>query len=133
MAHAVPARLTAAEGRRFALTVGGAFLVLAAFSRWRGHDVAPASLAAIGILLLLAGIVAPGRLSPVFRAWMALGLLISRVTTPLFMALLYFGAITPMALVMRVLRRSPLRGARDTTTFWMRHESASGHSMTRQY
>lgn len=133
MAHAVPARLTAAEGRRFALTVGGAFLVLAALSRWRGHDVAPATLAAIGALLLLAGLVAPGYLSPVFRGWMALGLLISRVTTPAFMALLYFGAITPMALVMRVLGRSPLRGAPGETTFWARHESASGHSMTRQY
>ena len=36
----VPARLTPAEGRKFGLTVGAAFLVLAAIPWWRGHRIA---------------------------------------------------------------------------------------------
>jgi len=133
MAHEVPARLTPAEGRRFGLTVGGVFLALAAVSRWRGHDLAPVVLAALGGTLVVAGAVIPAALAPVFRGWMALGLLLSRVTTPLFMGALYFLAIMPMGLVMRAFGRSPLRGRPKGSSYWMKHESASGHSMTRQY
>jgi hypothetical protein len=133
MAHDVPARLTPAEGRRFGLTVGGVFLALAAVSQWRGHDLAPVVMAGLGGTLVVAGAIIPAALSPVFRAWMAFGLLLSRVTTPLFMGAPYFLAITPMGLVMRAFGRSPLRGPTKGATYWMKHESASGHSMTRQY
>lgn len=133
MAHEVPARLTPAEGRRFGLTVGGVFLALGAVSWWRGHDLAPVVLAAVGGALVVAGVAIPAALGPVFRGWMAVGLLLSRVTTPLFMGALYFLAIMPMGLVMRAFGRSPLRGRGKGASYWTRHESASGHSMTRQY
>lgn len=133
MAHPIPAGLTAAEGRRFGLVVGGAFLGLAALSRWRGHDLAPVILAVLGAVLLLAGLAAPKRLGPVFRTWMAFGLLLSRITTPVFMAALYFAAITPMGLAMRAFGRRPLDPPKGAASFWVRHQSSSGHSMERQY
>jgi hypothetical protein len=133
VAHQVPARLTAREGRRFGLTVGVAFLVFAAISRWRDHDVAPMVLATLGGLLVLAGLTLPSRLGPVFRGWMAFGLLISKVTTPLFMGLLYFVAITPMGLLMRLFGRQPLKAAEKEGSFWARHEPSPGGSMSRQF
>src|SRR5207249_5300275 len=48
----VPARLSAAEGRRFGLSVGGMFLVLGAVLWWRGHATAPVP-AALGALLVV--------------------------------------------------------------------------------
>ncbi len=83
VAVGIPARLTAREGRRFAFTVGTAFLVLAAISAWRGHTLPPRVLGALGGALLLAGLVVPGRLSRVHRAWMGLALALSKVTTPI--------------------------------------------------
>ncbi|MFN2397237.1 MAG: SxtJ family membrane protein [Gemmatimonadaceae bacterium] len=133
MAHHVPTRLTPQEGRRFALTVGIAFLALAAISRWRGHDVVPWVLAGVGAGLALAGIVIPGLLGPVYRGWMAFGLLLSKVTTPIFMSLLYFVAITPLGLVMRVFGRNPLNSTAHKKSFWVQHESSSNKSMTRQF
>jgi hypothetical protein len=133
VAHQVPARLSPREGRRFGLTVGGAFLLLAAISRWRGHDVAPTILAGVGGVLTLAGVVVPGLLGPVFRGWMAFGLALSRVTTPIFMGLLYFVVITSMGAVMRLFGRHPLRATDHNGSFWAKHESSSQQSMTRQF
>ena len=59
MAAGVPARLTAAQGRRFGLTVGGAFLVFAAIAWWRGHPTTIDVLGSLGGVLCLAGLVVP--------------------------------------------------------------------------
>lgn len=133
MADQVPARLTRGEGRRFGLTVGIAFLVLAAISLWRGHDTAPMILAGLGGLLVMAGLAIPSLLGPVFRGWMAFGLLLSKVTTPILMGLIYFVVITPMGLAMRAFGRHPLKATDRNGSFWVKHESSSNRSMTRQF
>jgi hypothetical protein len=133
MAAHLPARLTPAEGRRFGLTVGLAFVVLAGVARWRGGATVPVALAAGGGALMLAGLVAPGRLGPLFRGWMALAVGISKVTTPVFMAGLYFGVITPMSLVLRLFGHRPLEARLRDGSYWVPHESSSKGSMRRQY
>jgi hypothetical protein len=109
MATGIPARLTAAEGRRFALTVGAAFLLLGALLWWRDAGTAAAVVAGIGATLGVAGVVVPGSLTPVYRGWMGLAHLISRVTTPIFLGVVYFGVITPIGLLMRLFGRNPMR------------------------
>ena len=110
MAHSVPARLTPAEGRKFGVQVGLAFLALAAFVWWRGKVGVAPWLGGLGVALLLAGLAVPGLLGPVYRAWMGLALAISKVTTPILMAIIYFVVITPIGLLLRVLGKDPLSG-----------------------
>jgi saxitoxin biosynthesis operon SxtJ-like protein len=119
LAERVPARLTPAEGRRFGLTVGGAFLVLAALARWRGHSTSPAITGSLGALLLLAGILLPGRLGPVYRAWMAFAHALSKVTTPVFMSLAYALVFTPAGILMRAFGHRPLSPDRARGSFWV--------------
>ncbi|MDH5255484.1 MAG: SxtJ family membrane protein [Gammaproteobacteria bacterium] len=54
-------------------------------------------------VLALAGLAAPMALRPVYQAWMKFGLLMSRITTPLIMGIVFYLVITPMGLVMRLL------------------------------
>lgn len=54
------------------------------------------------------GLIAPLSLQPVYRAWMKLGLLLSRITTPLILGIVFYGLILPMGLVMRLLGRDPM-------------------------
>ncbi|MGH7710684.1 MAG: SxtJ family membrane protein [Gemmatimonadaceae bacterium] len=133
MAQQVPARLTTRERRRFGFTVGVAFLLFAALSRWRGHDVAPLILGGIGGTLVLAGIVLPQALGPVYRWWMGLARVLSKVTTPLFMGLVYFLVLTPIGVIRRVFGSSPLEAKSRNGSYWAPHQSSSGHSMTRQF
>ncbi len=108
MAAGVPARLSPAEGRKFGLLVGGGFLVLAAVSHLRHHPGRVPWLAAIGGLLVVAGLVRPRWLGPLYRAWMALGHALSRVTTPILMGLIFFLVITPIGVMLRLAGRNPI-------------------------
>lgn len=51
------------------------------------------------------GLVAPMSLQPVYRYWMRFGLLLSRVTTPLIMGLVFYLLITPFGLVARLFSK----------------------------
>ena len=107
MAAGVPARLTAAEGRKFGLTVGLAFAAFGALLLWRDKPTAATVLGALGGVLVLAGLVVPTRLGPVERAWMRLAHAISKVTTPIFMGIVYFVVLTPIGAIRR-RRGSPI-------------------------
>ena len=120
--------------RRFALTVGTAFLALAVASYLRGHRAAPAVLGAGGAALLLGGLLVPGRLGGVYRGWMRLALAISRVTTPLFMGIVYFAILTPLALVRRRGGRGRLGVAPGARTGWVdRPAGARRSDLRRQF
>ena len=109
MGARVPTRLTAAAGRRFGLTVGAAFVIIAAVLRvWRGAVTVPLVFGGIGALLLAAAVVAPRQLGPLERVWMRLAHLISRVTTPIFLGVVYFVAITPTGIIRRLLGKNAL-------------------------
>jgi hypothetical protein len=115
----VPARLSPAEGRRFGLTVGAAFLVLGGVFWWRQREASATVALALGGALLLAGILTPSRLGPVRRAWLGLGAALSRITTPVFLAVVYFGVIAPVGLVLRASGKNPLTRARRLGTAWV--------------
>ena len=63
------------------------------------------------ILLVLGGwaLIAPGTLRLVYRGWMRFGLLLSKITSPVIMAVIFFVLITPIALFRR------MRGSNDMT------------------
>lgn len=128
-------QFTASDGRKFAFPVGIAFLLLAGLTWWRGHGTVSVGFASVAGILMLAGLAVPSRLGPVYRAWMAMAHGISKVTTPIFLGIVYFGVITPTALVMRALGKNPIERRGDDGSFWIsREESAPDpQTMRRQF
>ena len=149
MAERIPARLSPAEGRKFGLTVGIAFMVLAGVLWWRAqyHISAPvfvsppswiwrhtlsAVFAALGALLALAGLGIPTTLGPLQRAWMGLAHAISKVTTPIFMGAVYFLVLGPIVVVMRLFGKNPLVAKQRDGSVWVTRERRKG-DMQRQF
>jgi hypothetical protein len=126
VATGIPARLTPEEGRKFGSTVGAAFLALSGLLWWRGRHSAALVCMALGSVLALAGLVVPARLEPVYRAWMGLAHLLSRVTTPVFMGIVYFLILTPTGGIMRLFGRNPIRRPLSEGSFWVRRPSGDG-------
>lgn len=122
MAPRIPARLTAAEGRKFALTVGAAFLVLAGLILWRGKDTTATVLGALGGVLIVAGLAIPTRLGPVQRAWMNGAHGISKVTTPIVLAGIYFIVIAPTGFMLRLFRWKSPGQPSGAPTYWVTRE-----------
>ena len=119
----VPARLSPAEGGHFGFTVGAAFAALAGVLWWRGHGAAAPVPAALAILLGLAGLVTPALLGPPHRAWMRVATALSKITTPIFLGVAYFGVIAPMGLLLRLARRNTLRRLPSQPSFWIPRDS----------
>ena len=110
---------TASRGRKFGLTVGIAFAIMAALSFWRGHEAFPKVSGAIAIALLLGALVVPRALEPVERGWMKLAHVISRVTTPIFMGIVYFALLTPIGIIRRTFGRNPLVHEAGRGGYWI--------------
>lgn len=136
MASGIPARLSAAEGRKFGFTVGGAFLFFAAVMWWRGK-LFPVRVAftILGALLALGALVAPASLGPVNRAWMGLAHAISKVTTPIFLGIVYYVVLTPVGLLRRATGNHAMVHPRGANGYWFTREPElrSRTDMERQF
>jgi len=125
------------RGRRFAFTLAIAFAVLAGIAYWRDRETPSTVLGAIAIVFLFAGLLLPGKLEIVERAWMTLAHAISRVTTPIFMGIVYFVVLTPVGVVRRIAGANPLVHRADNGSYWIRRpameEEKARRRMERQF
>lgn len=118
MKNSSSTEFTASEGRRFAFPVGGAFLLLALVLWWRERTALMWIAAAAGTSLALSGALVPARLGPIYRGWMRLAQVISKVTTPIFMAVVYFGVFTPFGWLMRLFGGRPIVHRVEGHGYW---------------
>jgi hypothetical protein len=124
--------LSPAEGRKFAFTVGAAFVALAGITWWRDHPGISTVAGSLGAAFLVAGLVAPGHLGLIYRAWMGFGLALSKITTPIFMSVVYFVVITPIGILRRSFGRNALV-AQGTSTVWATRDLAASSDLNRQF
>jgi len=108
-------------------------MVFGALFMWRGRVLPAQIMFAIGGPLFLAGLVIPGRLGPVYKAWMGLALLISKVTTPIFMGIVYFIILAPLGLARRLFGWNSLRHEASDGSFWQDREGHQTGGLTRQF
>ena len=72
----------------------------------------------LGATLALAGLIIPTLLGPVERAWMQLAHVMSKVTTPIVMGVMYLLVLTPIGLIRRTLGGNPMVHAADGGSYW---------------
>ena len=114
--------------------MGIAFLVLASLVYfWRHKESAGVVLGGLGVLLAVAALVVPSQLGPAKRAWMGLAHLISRVTTPVFMGIVFFGVMTPIGLLMRLVGRRPLVHRENDGGYWAAPASGGRSDIEHQF
>ena len=100
--------------RHFGVTTGVAVVVIfGLFFPWILDFNWPVWPWVIAAPLWLLALVQPLWLRWIYRGWMRFGLLASRVMTPLVLGIVYFVIISPMAMVMRLLGKDPLRRSLD--------------------
>lgn len=93
------------------------------------------ALAAVFGLLALA---APQTLGPLNRTWLAFGRLLHRIVSPLVMGAVFFVAVTPTAIIMRLRGREllSLKWRQDLPSYWIERETDPrplSESMKRQF
>jgi hypothetical protein len=108
------------SNRSFGFVFAAVFLIVAllpllhgALPRWWSLAVAAAFAAA--------ALLAPGILTVPNRWWGRFGMLLHRVVSPVALGLMYYGAVLPTGLAMRLFGKDPLRLKRDAAarSYWI--------------
>ena len=95
--------------REFGLTTGAIVAVLfGLFFPWLLERPIPRWPWVLAGALILWALAAPATLRPVYRGWMQIGLLLSKVTTPLIMGVVFFLVVTPMGLIRRLIGKDAM-------------------------
>ena len=69
----------------------------------------------VGGVLGLWALLAPMSLRPVYYWWMRFALLLSRITTPIILGIVFYLLFLPVGLVMKLFRRDPMKRRFDET------------------
>ncbi len=66
-------------------------------------------------LLLVVTFVTPKSLAPLNSAWFSLGMLLSKIVSPIVLGIIFFLLITPVAVITRIFGRDELKLRKQTT------------------
>jgi hypothetical protein len=95
--------------RQFGWLMGGVFALI---TFWplvvRGESIRMWALLISGIFGVL-GTLFPNGLKPIYRVWMIFGEKIGWVNSRILLGLVFYGMVTPISLVIRVLGKRPLQ------------------------
>jgi predicted membrane metal-binding protein len=108
------------SNRNFGLVFAGVFTVLAVWPLIRhGEAIRWWALAPAAVFLGLA-LYADHLLAPLNKLWFRFGLLLHSIVSPLVMGALFYGAVTPVALVLRAMGKDILRLKQDDAkSYWL--------------
>lgn len=95
--------------------------VFGAIGIWRGRLVAPRVFFLAAVLAVLTTLGYPRGLAPVYRIWMTLARALAWINTRIILFLLFYGVVTPVGVVMRLLGRDPLKRKldRSCSSYWI--------------
>lgn len=106
--------------RSFGLVFAAVFAIVAAWPLLHGEDIRWWSLIVAAAFLAVA-LTIPRILNPLNRVWAAFGLLLHKIVSPVIMGAIFFVAVTPTALLMRILGKTPmpLRFDAKASSYWV--------------
>ncbi len=95
--------------REFGLLVGGIFAGIFGLliPLLKGH-ASPLWPWAIALPLIGLGLIFPKALAPIYRVWMQIGLMLGWINSRLILGIVFFLVLTPMGLVMKLLKRDTM-------------------------
>ena len=121
--------------RSFGLVFAVAFAVFGAGPLLRGHEPQLWALLLAGGFLLTALIV-PRLLRPLNLLWTRVGAILHAIVAPLVMGAVFFLAVVPVAMIVRLFGKDPLHLKFETfTSNWIKRQPSGPDpkSMTRQF
>lgn len=125
------------ENKRFGRQMGLVLVALAGLGFWRDWpSFLSVSFLTLGAVHLILAVIAPDLLTRFNRFWMSLGYYFGKVFAPIEMAIIFFLMFTPIALVMRLLRRDALLIRKNkVNSYWKVRETPqiSADSFRNQY
>ena len=110
------------SNRSFGIVFFIVFLIIAIYPLLNDNSIRLWSLI-IGIIFLILGIINSKILTPFNILWMKFGLLLGKIVSPIVMGFVFFGVVTPISIIMKLLRKDLLNLKRNKKeTYWLKKE-----------
>lgn len=109
--------------RIFGFVFAVVFLIVAGWPLLGGGDLVLWALA-VAALFLVTALIVPRWLRPLNRLWFIFGLILHKIVSPVVMGLLFYLTVTPTALIMRILGKTPLdlKFDKDADSYWIERD-----------
>ena len=95
------------SNKNFGIVFFIVFLIISFYPLIFNGEITKWSLS-ISIIFLILGLLNSKILSPFNRLWFKFGIFLGRIISPIIMALIFFIVVTPIGLIMRLLRKDLL-------------------------
>ena len=107
------------SNRSFGIVFFIVFLLIALYPLLKGNDLRIWSLL-ISFIFLALGLINSKILTPLNRLWFKFGLLLGKFISPLIMGIIFFAVVTPIGIIMRLLKKDLLNlKYNKKKTYWI--------------
>ena len=107
------------SNRSFGIVFFVVFLLIAFYPLFQGNDLRIWSLV-ISFIFLILGLINSKILTPLNRLWFKFGLLLGKFISPLIMGIIFFAVVTPIGIIMRLLKKDLLNlKYNKKETYWI--------------
>ena len=87
----------------------------------------------ISLIFLILGLLNSKILNPFNKLWFKFGMILGRIISPIIMSIIFFLVVTPIALIMKLLKKDLLNlKFNKTNTYWI-EKSGSKSKMKNQF
>ena len=112
------------SNRSFGFVFFVVFLLIAIYPILKNENIRIWSLI-ISIIFLVLGILKSKLLTPFNKIWFKFGLLLGKIISPIIMSIIFFGVVTPTAILMKLLRKDLLNlKFNNNKTYWIEKNSS---------
>ena len=121
------------QNRSFGLLFFIVFLALALWPLTKKSEI-NTYLILIALIFLVLGLLNSKILSPLNKAWIKFGEILGRVIAPIVMAIVYFLILTPISLIVRLFGKDliGMKFSNDIKSYWVKRKKSLG-SMDKQF
>ena len=108
------------SNRSFGIVFFIIFLLISLYPLINGENIKLWSLI-ISIIFFVLGIVDSKLLTPLNKLWFKFGMFLGKIISPIIMALIFFIVVTPIAVIMRLLRKDLLNlNFNNNSSYWIK-------------
>jgi hypothetical protein len=86
----------------------------------------------LSLLFLIITIIRPNLFTFLNRLWIQFGILLGKIISPVVMGLVFFFVVTPIGILVRILKKDVMGLKRGTSSYWINREDKV-QSMKKQF